>query len=547
MVSFDRWSPGLRAATALVVSVSALLGACGGSKDEKSSPNQTGSSPPLSSPPASSPPVSSPPASSPPASPQPAPSTPASSPSTDASAPVEHRLTIQQPSNGTIAGASAGSSYAAGTTVVLTAVTDGTYGVDRWLGDAAGCGSALTCSIKLDSDKSVGLKVKTVPVGFGAGVTGGAGGEVVDVSTPAQLKAALCNKYDGSTCIDTTPRVIRVSGVIDFINTEGSTTGKACAYSSNSCSVNGKQEKILDWNGYCSGRQLFDLTYDTAGGTPLRVGSNKTVVGVGKNAGIKGKGFYLRDGASNIIIRNLSLTDINDGVIWGGDAITIDGASDVWIDHNYFARIGRQMIVTGWGPADRVTISNNVLDGTTDYGHFCDGRSYWFMLLIAEGQTITIIGNKIYNSSGRAPEVGRSQSTTAYGMVHLVNNLYDNNFWMGIAASSDVVTLIEGNDFTPTDLSFYPVWRDSSSLVIAPLDTNISSVNDSCKTLLSRDCAVNSASNSTVDFVINRSAVQMMTSTSAWAKGAAGIRPIPASQVRNRVMLNAGPQADPDL
>ncbi|UXH76425.1 right-handed parallel beta-helix repeat-containing protein [Roseateles amylovorans] len=460
---------------------------------------------------------------------------------------AEHTLTIQPPSNGTIAGATSGSTYAAGAKVVLTAVTDGTYGVDKWLGDAAECGSALTCTVKLDANKSVGLKVKTVPVGFGAGVTGGAGGEVVDVSTPAQLKSALCDRYNGSTCIDSTPRVIRVLGVIDFINTEGSTTGKACAYSSNNCAVNGKQEKILDWNSYCSGRQLFDLTYDTAGGTPLRVGSNKTIVGVGKNAGIKGKGFYLRDGVSNIIIRNLSLTDINDGVIWGGDAITIDGASDVWIDHNYFARIGRQMIVTGWGPADRVTISNNVLDGTTDYGHFCDGRSYWFMLLIAEGQTITIIGNKIYNSSGRSPEVGRSPWATQYGMVHLVNNLYDNNFWMGIAASENVVTLIEGNDFTPTNLSFYPVWRDDSSLVIAPHDTNISAANGYCKTLLSRDCARNSASNSTVDFVINQSAVQMMTATSAWAKGAAGIQPIPASQVRNRVMLNAGPQADPDL
>ena len=35
------------------------------------------------------------------------------------------------------------------------------------------------------------------------------------------------------------------------------------------------------------------------------------------------------------------------------------------------------MIVAGWGPARNVTISGNHFDGTTEYGHFCNGRSCW--------------------------------------------------------------------------------------------------------------------------------------------------------------------------
>ncbi|SEK82234.1 pectin lyase [Roseateles sp. YR242] len=476
-----------------------------------------------------------------------APEVPASAASDSVSTPASYTLTVQPSTNGTITGTVSNSSYAAGTAVTLTATSDGTYGLNQWLGDAASCGSAPTCTVTMNGHKTVGAIFKTVPVGYGAAVTGGAGGQVVDVSTAAELKAALCNAYNGSICVDTTPRIIRVTAMIDFIGQEGTTTGKACVYSHNNCSLNGKQEKILDWNAYCADRTLFDLTYDSAGGSPLRVGSNKTVIGVGKAAGVKGKGFYLRDGVSNVIIRNLNITDINDGVIWGGDAITIDGASDVWIDHNYIARIGRQMIVTGWGPADRVTISNNVLDGTTDYGHYCDGRSYWFMLLIAEGQTLTIIGNKIYNSSGRAPEVGRSPWALQKGMVHLVNNLYDSNFWMGLGASDDVATLVEANDFTSTPLTFYPIFSGSeTNLVFAPLQTNTDVANGYCTGVLSRNCMPNSASNSTVDFVVNPAVTDLLRQNATWRQGAAAVRPIPAASVRARVNATAGPQLDPD-
>jgi pectate lyase len=94
---------------------------------------------------------------------------------------------------------------------------------------------------------------------------------------------------------------------------------------------------------HCNGKPQFPVTYDAAGLNPLLVGWNKTVIGVGNQGRIMGKGLAIRCGASNIIIRNLSTTDINQGIVFAGDAINIDNGGRVWIDHNYFARIGRQM------------------------------------------------------------------------------------------------------------------------------------------------------------------------------------------------------------
>jgi len=57
--------------------------------------------------------------------------------------------------------------------------------------------------------------------------------------------------------------------------------------------------------------------------------------------GINGKGLMITGDVSNILVRNLSIADINEGVIRGGEAITIDNASEIWLDHNYIARIAR--------------------------------------------------------------------------------------------------------------------------------------------------------------------------------------------------------------
>ncbi|MFE2279430.1 pectinesterase family protein [Streptomyces sp. NPDC059454] len=73
-------------------------------------------------------------------------------------------------------------------------------------------------------------------------------------------------------------------------------------------------------------------------GKEIKVASDKTIVGSGTSGHIVGGGFFLGQGVHNVIIRNLTIRDAYQGV-WNDkehdfDAIQMDGAHHVWIDHN---------------------------------------------------------------------------------------------------------------------------------------------------------------------------------------------------------------------
>lgn len=73
-------------------------------------------------------------------------------------------------------------------------------------------------------------------------------------------------------------------------------------------------------------------------GKEIKVASDKTIVGSGTSGHIVGGGFFLGTGVHNVIIRNLTIRDAYQG-IWNDkdhdfDAIQMDGAHHVWIDHN---------------------------------------------------------------------------------------------------------------------------------------------------------------------------------------------------------------------
>ncbi|MFJ4646128.1 pectinesterase family protein [Streptomyces bobili] len=73
-------------------------------------------------------------------------------------------------------------------------------------------------------------------------------------------------------------------------------------------------------------------------GKEIKVASDKTIVGSGTSGQIVGGGFFLGTGVHNVIIRNLTIRDAYQG-IWNDkdhdfDAIQMDGAHHVWIDHN---------------------------------------------------------------------------------------------------------------------------------------------------------------------------------------------------------------------
>ncbi|MDT0265905.1 pectinesterase family protein [Streptomyces sp. DSM 44915] len=83
-------------------------------------------------------------------------------------------------------------------------------------------------------------------------------------------------------------------------------------------------------------------------GEEIPVASDKTIVGVGTTGEIVGGGFFLGEGTHNVIIRNLTIRDTYDGD-WDGkthdwDAIQMDGAHHVWIDHNHLTRMADGLI-----------------------------------------------------------------------------------------------------------------------------------------------------------------------------------------------------------
>lgn len=63
----------------------------------------------------------------------------------------------------------------------------------------------------------------------------------------------------------------------------------------------------------------------------INVGSNKSIIGVGNKGVIRGKGLRMANGAKNVIVQNIHITDLNPQYIWGGDAITLDGSDLVWV------------------------------------------------------------------------------------------------------------------------------------------------------------------------------------------------------------------------
>lgn len=139
----------------------------------------------------------------------------------------------------------------------------------RHLTGAATAAVALAASAVLALPRTAGA-ADTVPVGFGAGTTGGGTATAVTVSTPDAFKAAVTG---GSA------KVVKVNGLISL-----------------------------------SGQ--------------IDIGSNTTVLGVGSSSGFTGGGLRLKK-VSNVVVRNLDLSRAVKT-----DAITVQTSTKVWIDHN---------------------------------------------------------------------------------------------------------------------------------------------------------------------------------------------------------------------
>ncbi|AVT28325.1 hypothetical protein C6361_01120 [Plantactinospora sp. BC1] len=198
--------------------------------------------------------------------------------------------------------------------------------------------------------------------GFAQGTTGGAGGQTVTVNTQAQL-----NQYVTASA----PYVIRVAGTITI----------------------------------------------SPKGTELRVASNKTIIGVGTSGHIVGGGFFLGAGVSNVIIRNLTIRDTlmpdddPDDDAYDYDAIQMDTANRIWIDHNRLSRMNDGLIDSRKDTTNLTVSWNHLVDNNKTFG------IGWTDNVTAR---ITIHHNWFQNTRTRNP----SADNIAY--CHLYNNYLQN-------------------------------------------------------------------------------------------------------------------------
>ncbi|KZM24851.1 lyase [Ascochyta rabiei] len=91
------------------------------------------------------------------------------------------------------------------------------------------------------------------------------------------------------------------------------------------------------------------VTYYKAAKTPIKVGSNKTVLGIRSKGIVNGK-----------------VSDMSHKYDWDGDALSFAGADLIWVDHVTSGRPGRQHCVFGSTPSTRITLTSNFINGASD-------------------------------------------------------------------------------------------------------------------------------------------------------------------------------------
>lgn len=354
------------------------------------------------------------------------------------------------------------------------------------------------------------------PFGFASGTTGGASATQAIPTSAAQLKSWL---------EDSATRNILLDRTYDFTDTEGSVTEMGCKPWS--CSPN--PQLAINANNWCSSdAPKVQITYKKAGTSGLIVGSNKTILGKGTSGWIKGKGLRLT-GSQNVIIQNVRFSDINAQFVWGGDAIGLEGAKKVWIDHNYFKNVGRQFIVSHFDPSTQITISNNYFNGETTYSTGCNNHHYWTFLFLGKGDQITFARNYVYHTAGRGPKVGGTSGNSQ--AMHIYNNYFhditDHSLDPGVGSK----ILLEGNYYNGVKR---PSTGSSDGAVFAPTS---SSMNAQCSSTLGRNCVSNTLAGGSGSLSNSANTGVFSSFTASAVKSASIMDP---SAVSAHVLANAG-------
>ncbi len=278
------------------------------------------------------------------------------------------------------------------------------------------------------STDSCQIGYKDKPTGFAqqGGTVGGGDATPVQVTTAAQLTKLLS---------DDQPRVLHLMNDLDFRTARrgGVQTCNERVKCDNGSGVKIEEPRV---SATCDAHEYASTSYRYE--TTVKVGSNKTVIGVGPSGkGVTVYGASFRIGSSRqVIFRNLRVTDVNPHLVEAGDGFTLSGAANVWLDH-----IALDMISDGFvdiAGSQNVTLSWVHFQGKIPYQ--CGGQHHFVSMV--QASTATYSNSWFDHTDGRNPKIGDEGSR-----VHIYNNYWKDVTQYAITAQHDAEARVESNYF----------------------------------------------------------------------------------------------------
>ena len=289
----------------------------------------------------------------------------------------------------------------------------------HWIGPGAAAGPTVVLR----------KVIHVTPIGYGAATTGGLGAQPTIVDNWDDFKAL-------ATDTETPSVIVLPEGTYDF--RAAARDQMACP---EACSNDATKTQYTVLTGSTCSTALVTRTRNEQ---RLLLGSNKTIVGLGRGAQVRGVSFEFGT-AHNVIVRNLAVFDVNPGLIEAGDAFGLTQPSQVWIDHATTkwisdgfddVRAGAQGITLSWLHYDGVSPSE------------CSGSH----TRTADVTSATVTFHHCFfdHVESNSPTV---RDSTA--QVHLFANLLSDNQGTAVDALCGAQVLLEGNTFqrvaTPTE------------------------------------------------------------------------------------------------
>ena len=285
--------------------------------------------------------------------------------------------------------------------------------------------------------------VAAVTLSLGLGSSATAEDEVVSPGLPADTSTAVSPVAAASGYLET-PGVAPLAAPIGFgAATTGGAGGRLLHVTNAQDSVSAPAEGSLRWAVQQPGPKwiVFDVDMTIALSAPLPLTSDTTIDGRGRQVTITGPGLtglQIHD-VTNVVIENLALRGFGDTTYTyvnnADDAISVQRASRVWIDHTSLSVAGDKL----------VSVADGVREMTLTWNHFFEQQQTMQIGSISTANndtatTVTVAYNHFDHVGYRTPVV-------SYGKAHVLNNFLDTWLVGGVRSERLAQIYLENNVF----------------------------------------------------------------------------------------------------